>query len=73
MCYVVILLQPEKRKEAVLKYFSEVFGKESETELVTYEDTDWAQVDYNGGCPVGVMQPGCAVYFEPALREPFGR
>ena len=50
-----------------------MFGGEAETELVAYNDKDWSKVDYNGGCPAGIMQPGCFSYFYHALREPFGR
>ena len=56
-----------------MDYFAAVFGKEAKLELVAYEDKDWSQEDYNGGCPVAVMQPGSFAYFQHALREPFGR
>ena len=61
----------EERKEAVLDCLVALFGKEARSELVSYEDKDWSKEDYTGGCPVGIMQPGCMVYFEHALREPF--
>ena len=60
-------------KSGGLKYLVAVFGREAKTELVAYDDKDWSKVDYNGGCPAGIMQPGCFSYFYHAPREPFGR
>ena len=56
-----------------MDYFAAVFGEEAKFELLAYEDKDWSQEDYIGGCPGAVMQPGTFAYFQHALREPFGR
>jgi len=50
-----------------------VFGDEAKTELVAYVDKDWSLEEYNGGCPGGIMQPGCFSYFQHTIGKPFGR
>ncbi|TTC59072.1 Amine oxidase [flavin-containing] A [Bagarius yarrelli] len=34
---------------------------------------DWAQEEYNGGCPVNIMVPGMLTFYHPGLRKPCGR
>nr|XP_002123175.1 probable flavin-containing monoamine oxidase A [Ciona intestinalis] len=63
----------DERKEAVVKCLVSLLGEESRTELIHYIDKDWSKEEYIGGAPVGIMQPGCLMYFHQALWIPFIR
>lgn len=66
-------LQKKEREEEVLNSFIALYGSQAREQFVAYEEKDWSKEDYIGGCPAGLMQPGCLVYFEHTLRQRFGR
>ncbi|KAM9841707.1 putative flavin-containing monoamine oxidase A [Aulostomus maculatus] len=64
--------EPGERRDAVLASLVEYLGPEAAF-FIHYEEKDWAQEEYSGGCPVNVMAPGLLTYYHPSLREPCGR
>ncbi|XP_044189313.1 amine oxidase [flavin-containing] isoform X2 [Thunnus albacares] len=61
-----------ERRKAVLSSLVKYLGPEAAS-FIYYEEKDWAQEDYSGGCPVNVMAPGLLTYYHPSLRRPCGR
>ncbi|KAJ0015507.1 hypothetical protein NQD34_009127 [Periophthalmus magnuspinnatus] len=61
-----------ERRKAVVSSLVHYLGPEAHS-FIHYEDKDWAQEEYNGGCPVNVMSPGSLTYYHPSLRRPCGR
>eukprot|EP00043_Microstomoeca_roanoka_P015636 m.156742 g.156742 ORF g.156742 m.156742 type:complete len:79 (-) comp16299_c6_seq4:28-264(-) len=47
----------EERRDAAINCLVALFGSEA-TGYIAYEEKDWAQESYNGGCPVVSMPPG---------------
>ncbi|KAF6721674.1 putative flavin-containing monoamine oxidase A [Oryzias melastigma] len=62
----------EQRKDAVISSLVRYLGPEAAS-FIHYEEKDWAQEEYSGGCPVNVMAPGLLMYYHPSLRKPCGR
>uniref|UniRef100_A0A8C6UDY9 Amine oxidase n=1 Tax=Neogobius melanostomus TaxID=47308 RepID=A0A8C6UDY9_9GOBI len=62
----------KERRKAVISSLVQYLGPEAES-FIHYEDKDWAQEEYSGGCPVNVMAPGLLTYYHPSLRMPCGR
>lgn len=61
-----------ERREAVVSSLVLYLGPEAES-FIHYEDKDWAQEEYSGGCPVNVMAPGLLTYYHSSLKMPHGR
>ncbi|XP_072309720.1 probable flavin-containing monoamine oxidase A [Eucyclogobius newberryi] len=61
-----------ERRKAVVSNLVHYLGPEADS-FIHYEDKDWAQEEYSGGCPVNVMAPGSLTYYHPSLRRPCGR
>nr|XP_020456675.1 probable flavin-containing monoamine oxidase A [Monopterus albus] len=61
-----------QRRTAVLSSLVKYLGAEAAS-FIHYEEKDWAEEDYSGGCPVNVMAPGLLTYYHPSLRKPCGR
>ncbi|KAM4533220.1 putative flavin-containing monoamine oxidase A [Fundulus diaphanus] len=61
-----------ERRNAVLSSLERYLGPEAAS-FIHYEEKDWAQEEYSGGCPVNVMAPGLLTYYQPSLRKPCGR
>ncbi|XP_062291253.1 probable flavin-containing monoamine oxidase A [Scomber scombrus] len=64
--------EAQERGEAVISSLVKYLGPEAAS-FIYYEEKDWAQEDYSGGCPVNVMAPGLLTYYHPSLRKPCGR
>ncbi|XP_067341025.1 probable flavin-containing monoamine oxidase A isoform X2 [Channa argus] len=60
------------RREAVISSLVNYLGPEAAS-FIHYQEKDWANEDYSGGCPVNVMAPGLLTYYHPSLRNPCGR
>ncbi|XP_053267845.1 amine oxidase [flavin-containing] A [Pleuronectes platessa] len=61
-----------ERREAVVSSLVRYLGPEAAS-FIHYEEKDWAEEAYSGGCPVNVMAPGLLTYYHPSLRKPCGR
>lgn len=61
-----------ERQEAVLSTLTEMFGDEA-ADCITYEEKDWAEEPYNGGCPVASMPPGIMTLWEGRAHQVFDR
>ncbi|XP_071107333.1 probable flavin-containing monoamine oxidase A [Haliotis cracherodii] len=65
-------LQLEERKRGVLESLSRFFGPDV-FGYVDYAERDWNQESYTDGGPLCVANPGAMMYYNKALRQPFGK
>ncbi|XP_046560280.1 probable flavin-containing monoamine oxidase A [Haliotis rubra] len=65
-------LQREERKRGVLESLSRFFGPDV-FGYVDYAERDWSQEPYTDGGPLCVANPGAMMYYNKALRQPFGK
>jgi monoamine oxidase len=56
----------------VLDELVRLFGREAAAPR-DYAEADWAQVPFNGGCPLANFEPGTLSSSGHALRAPIGR
>jgi monoamine oxidase len=64
-------LSSEKRKESVLKSFSDYFGSKA-LSPIHYLDHCWADEEWSRGCYVGFMPPGVWTNYGESLTKPVG-
>ncbi|KAI5099495.1 putative flavin-containing monoamine oxidase A isoform X2, partial [Silurus meridionalis] len=64
--------ETEERRDAVVSSLVKYLGPEAAS-YIHYQEKDWAEEEYNGGCPVNVMGPGMLTFYHPGLRKPCGR
>jgi monoamine oxidase len=62
----------EERREAVLGWLAEYFGKEA-AKPIAYVDQDWPSETWSRGCYGASMGPTVMTSLGPFLREPHGR
>ncbi|XP_067672306.1 probable flavin-containing monoamine oxidase A [Haliotis asinina] len=65
-------LQKEERKRGVLESLSRFFGPDV-FGYIDYAERDWSQEPYTDGGPLCVANPGAMMYYNKALRQPFGK
>lgn len=61
----------EKRKESIIKTFSEWFGSQA-TNPIHYLDHCWADEEWSRGCYAGIMPSGVWTAYGEALSKPVG-
>ncbi|KAK7090411.1 amine oxidase [flavin-containing]-like [Littorina saxatilis] len=66
-------LTKEQRKERISKLYARVFQSDQALTPVHYEEKNWCEDEWSGGCYTVMMPPGFLTQFGPALREPVGR
>ena len=69
---IMLFLQLEKRRSAVLKSLSDFFGPEV-YQYMDYQDKVWDTEPYNEGAPISCVAPGAMRYYATGLRQPFNR
>jgi monoamine oxidase len=62
----------EERRTAVLESFARYWGPEARNPT-HYEEKDWSNEPFIGGCPVANPSCGATVQFGATLRRPVGR
>ncbi|XP_071949079.1 probable flavin-containing monoamine oxidase A [Antedon mediterranea] len=65
-------IEPSVRRREVVKSLVDYFGLQAD-DVIDYVDKDWAEEEYNGGCPVNIMTTGAMTLFHDTLREPVDR
>ncbi|XP_064624623.1 amine oxidase [flavin-containing] B-like [Lineus longissimus] len=65
-------LSKDERKRRLTDHYVKMFKTEEMRHPVGYEELNWMEEEYSGGCYVGVMPPGVLTSFGPMLREPVG-
>ncbi|KAJ8253043.1 hypothetical protein GJAV_G00208500 [Gymnothorax javanicus] len=66
-------LTKEERKRKICEIYSRVLGSEEALRPVHYEEKNWAEEEYSGGCYTVYFPPGILTQFGRVLREPVGK
>lgn len=63
----------EERKRKICEIYSKVFDSEEALHPVHYEEKNWMEEQYSGGCYTACLPPGTLTEYGSIIREPFGR
>ncbi|KAK7882334.1 hypothetical protein WMY93_028508 [Mugilogobius chulae] len=66
-------LTKEERLKRICEIFSKVLGTDEALHPVHYEEKNWCEEEYSGGCYTAYFPPGILTQYGRVLREPFGR
>uniref|UniRef100_A0A8C7CKJ6 Amine oxidase n=1 Tax=Oncorhynchus kisutch TaxID=8019 RepID=A0A8C7CKJ6_ONCKI len=66
-------LLPPCRKKRICEIYSRVLGSEEALHPVHYEEKNWCEEEYSGGCYTAYFPPGILTQYGKVLREPVGR
>ncbi|XP_061548424.1 amine oxidase [flavin-containing] isoform X1 [Phycodurus eques] len=66
-------LTKEERFKRICESFSRVLGTEEALHAIHYEEKNWCEEEYSGGCYTAYFPPGILTQFGRVLREPVGR
>uniref|UniRef100_A0A3Q3ARW0 Amine oxidase n=1 Tax=Kryptolebias marmoratus TaxID=37003 RepID=A0A3Q3ARW0_KRYMA len=66
-------LTKEERLKRICEIYSRVLGSEEALHPVHYEEKNWCEEEYSGGCYTAYFPPGILTQFGRVLREPVGR
>ncbi|XP_038577322.1 amine oxidase [flavin-containing] [Micropterus salmoides] len=66
-------LTKEERLKRICDIYSKVLGSEEALHPVHYEEKNWCEEEYSGGCYTAYFPPGILTQFGKVLREPVGR
>ncbi|KFM63667.1 Amine oxidase [flavin-containing] B, partial [Stegodyphus mimosarum] len=66
-------LSPEERKEKVARSLAEATGYQEFLKPIHYEEKNWMEEQYSGGCYTAMYPPGLFTRYGKVLRAPIGR
>ncbi|XP_077584824.1 amine oxidase [flavin-containing] [Stigmatopora nigra] len=66
-------LTKEERFKKICESFAKVMGTEKALDAIHYEEKNWCEEEYSGGCYTAYFPPGILTQFGKVLREPVGR
>ncbi|TMS06300.1 Amine oxidase [flavin-containing] [Larimichthys crocea] len=66
-------LTKEERLRKICEIYSRVLGTEEALHPVHYEEKNWCEEEYSGGCYTAYFPPGIFTQYGKVLREPVGR
>ncbi|XP_060065516.1 amine oxidase [flavin-containing]-like [Ylistrum balloti] len=66
-------LTKEERKQRISELYSKVFQSQEALHPVHYEEKNWMEEQWSGGCYTVMMPPGFLTTFGRELRKPVGR
>ncbi|KAF3694440.1 Amine oxidase [flavin-containing] [Channa argus] len=72
-CRKLCELTKEERLKRICEIYSRVLGSEEALHPVHYEEKNWCEEEYSGGCYTVYFPPGILTQFGRVLREPVGR
>ncbi|XP_028291982.1 amine oxidase [flavin-containing] [Gouania willdenowi] len=72
-CRELCTLTKEERLRRICDIYSRVLGTEEALHPVHYEEKNWCEEEYSGGCYTAYFPPGILTQFGRVLREPVGR
>ncbi|ELT94962.1 hypothetical protein CAPTEDRAFT_106886 [Capitella teleta] len=64
---------PTERCKATCEYYAKLFGTDEALNPVGYEEFNWMNEEYSGGCYTSTYPPGVMTRFGKDLRKPLGR
>ncbi|XP_029937215.1 amine oxidase [flavin-containing] [Myripristis murdjan] len=66
-------LTKEERLKRICEIYSRVLGSEEALHPVHYEEKNWCEEEYSGGCYTAYFPPGILTQYGKVLREPVGK
>lgn len=66
-------MSKEERKQRICRVYSKAFQSEEALHPVHYEEKNWCEDEWSGGCYTTMMPPGFLTTFGQELRQPVGR
>uniref|UniRef100_A0A8C8IFQ1 Amine oxidase n=1 Tax=Oncorhynchus tshawytscha TaxID=74940 RepID=A0A8C8IFQ1_ONCTS len=61
------------RKKRICEIYSRVLGSEEALHPVHYEEKNWCEEEYSGGCYTAYFPPGILTQYGKVIRKPVGR
>ncbi|KAK2840341.1 hypothetical protein Q5P01_014081 [Channa striata] len=72
-CRKLCELTKEERLKRICEIYSRVLGSQDALHPVHYEEKNWCEEEYSGGCYTAYFPPGILTQYGKVLREPVGR
>ncbi|XP_039455768.1 amine oxidase [flavin-containing]-like isoform X2 [Oreochromis aureus] len=72
-CRKLSSLSKEERLRRICEIYSKVLGTDEALHPVHYEEKNWCEEEYSGGCYTAYFPPGILTQFGRVLREPVGK
>ncbi|XP_028992863.1 amine oxidase [flavin-containing] [Betta splendens] len=72
-CRKLCGLSREERLKKICEIYARVLGSDEALHPVHYEEKNWCEEEYSGGCYTAYFPPGVLTQYGRVLREPFGR
>ncbi|KAM3862287.1 amine oxidase [flavin-containing] [Diretmus argenteus] len=72
-CRKLSVLTKEERLKKICEIYSRVLGSEEALHPVHYEEKNWCEEEYSGGCYTAYFPPGILTQYGKVLREPVGK
>ncbi|KAG7467753.1 amine oxidase [flavin-containing] B [Solea senegalensis] len=72
-CRKLCDLSREERLKKICEIYCKVLGSEDALHPVHYEEKNWSEEEYSGGCYTAYYPPGVLTQFGRVLREPVGK
>ncbi|KAG8450493.1 hypothetical protein GDO86_002958 [Hymenochirus boettgeri] len=66
-------LSKEERKRRICEYYAKALGTEEALHPVYYEEKNWCEEQYSGGCYTTYFPPGIMTQYGSVIRQPVGR
>ncbi|XP_008583930.1 PREDICTED: amine oxidase [flavin-containing] A [Galeopterus variegatus] len=66
-------LHKEIRKRKICELFAKVLGSQEALQPVHYEEKNWCEEQYSGGCYTAYFPPGIMTQFGRVIRQPVGK
>ncbi|XP_047456916.1 amine oxidase [flavin-containing] [Mugil cephalus] len=66
-------LSKEERLKRICEIYSRVLGSEEALHPIHYEEKNWCEEEYSGGCYTAYFPPGILTQYGKVLREPVGK
>ncbi|KAM4699696.1 amine oxidase [flavin-containing] A-like [Discoglossus pictus] len=66
-------LSKEERKKRICEYYAKALGTEEALHPVHYEEKNWCEEQYSGGCYTAYFPPGVMTQYGSVIRQPFGK
>ena len=63
----------ELRKRKIRELYAKGLGSQEALQPVRYEEKDWCEEQYSGGCYAAYFPPGIMTQYGTVIRQPVGR
>ncbi|XP_056145332.1 amine oxidase [flavin-containing] isoform X2 [Lampris incognitus] len=72
-CRKLVELTKEERLKRICEIYARVLGSEEALHPVHYEEKNWCEEEYSGGCYTTYFPPGILTQYGKVLRKPVGK